>query len=177
MVPRTATCACRVRNKISGTLIHALRLKLWHFKVFPCLYREAMHLQCYSPICATWGAWLGTHITWRPLWDVIKIALLMPACFLGVYLLSRQFFLLSLFALNYTSSSYTSVNLGTTEICGGPSPYSSGHPYVCIVQALLITYYKLTRSNMIYFFHKKTKMNIVTLPSALFRLKHKINLF
>ena len=30
--------------------IHALELKLRHFEVFPiCLYREAMHLQCFTP--------------------------------------------------------------------------------------------------------------------------------
>ena len=44
-----------------GNLIHTLELKLWHFKVFPCLYREAMRLQCFRPR-ATWGAGLRAHI-------------------------------------------------------------------------------------------------------------------
>ena len=30
-------------------LIHTLQLKLWPFEVSPCLYREAMHLQCFCP--------------------------------------------------------------------------------------------------------------------------------
>ena len=41
----------RIQNLMAGNLIHTLELKLWHFEVFLyiCLYREAMHLQCFLP--------------------------------------------------------------------------------------------------------------------------------
>ena len=32
-----------------GFLIHAFELKLLHFNVSHMLYREAMHLQCFTP--------------------------------------------------------------------------------------------------------------------------------
>ena len=37
-------CMQNVENVRAGFLIHTLKLKLWHFEVFPCLYVEAMRL-------------------------------------------------------------------------------------------------------------------------------------
>ena len=57
-------------------LIHALELKLWHFEVFPiCLYREAMHLQCFTPTRYVSGRGHAHICTWRPLPDLLKIAI------------------------------------------------------------------------------------------------------
>ena len=40
----------RRMDSLTKFLIHTLELKLRHFEVFPiCLYREAMHLQCFTP--------------------------------------------------------------------------------------------------------------------------------
>ena len=45
----------KTRNLKEGFLIHAFELKLLHFNVFPCLYREAMHLQCFTPTLYVMG--------------------------------------------------------------------------------------------------------------------------
>ena len=48
-----------LKNEI--ILIHALELKLQHFEVSPCLYREATHLQCFESRCALFRKTLGQY--------------------------------------------------------------------------------------------------------------------
>ena len=50
----------KTRN-LMGFLIHAFELKLLHFNVFPCLYREAMHLQCFTPTLYVMGVATRTY--------------------------------------------------------------------------------------------------------------------
>ena len=52
-------------------LIHALELKLWHFPI--CLYREAMHLQWFTPTHYVSGRGNSHVCTWRPLPDLLKL--------------------------------------------------------------------------------------------------------
>ena len=50
-----------------------LELKLWHLKVIPCLYREAMLLQYLMPTCYVKGCGYVRTSTWRTLPDLLKI--------------------------------------------------------------------------------------------------------
>ena len=48
-------------------------LKLWHYEVSPCLYREAICLQCFPPTRYVSGRGHAYVCMWRPLPDMLKI--------------------------------------------------------------------------------------------------------
>ena len=54
-----------VAHDLTRFLIHASELVIWNLEVFPCLYTEAIRLQCFPPtLCCKRGIPATcTHIT------------------------------------------------------------------------------------------------------------------
>ena len=49
-----------------GFLIHASKLKICPLECLPCLYREAMRLQCFPPTQYIKWAWILCQNSWQP---------------------------------------------------------------------------------------------------------------